>query len=84
MIIFLQANTAKSAKSETARDKAQAAAAKAMKDVRAITSARSSDTDMTDCSTVLQGGGAACQCYVTTSGSTVFHLLQTEQAVQTS
>ena len=27
-----------------------------------ITSARSSDTDMTGCSTVLQGGGAACQC----------------------
>ena len=27
-----------------------------------IASARSSDTDMTDCSTVLQGGGAACQC----------------------
>ena len=28
-----------------------------------ITSARSSDTDMTDCSIVLPGGGAACQCH---------------------
>ena len=29
-----------------------------------ITSASSSDTDMTGCSTVLLVGGAACQCYV--------------------
>ena len=28
-----------------------------------ITSARSSDTDVTVCSTVLQGGSAACQCH---------------------
>ena len=44
-----------------------------------ITSARSSGTDMTGCSTVLQSGGAACQCYTDT---TVYQLLQTEQAVQ--
>ena len=50
--------------------------------VSAVTSARSSDTDMTGCSTVLQGGGAACQCYVNYS-SDVYQLLQTEQAVQT-
>ena len=47
-----------------------------------ITSARSSDTDMTGCSIVLQSGGAACQCYVYYS-SDVYQLLQTEQAVQT-
>ena len=59
--------------------------------VSAVTSARSSDTDMTGCSTVLQGGGAACQCYVLretriapiNSRSAVYQLLQTEQAVQT-
>ena len=46
-----------------------------------ITSARSSGTDMTGSSTVLlQSGGAACQCYTDT---TVYQLLQTEQAVQT-
>ena len=50
--------------------------------VSAVTTARSSDTDMTGCSTVLQGGGAACQCYVNYS-SDVYQLLQTEQAVQT-
>ena len=33
----------------------------------AISSARSSDTDMTVCCTVLQGGGGACQCYVNDS-----------------
>ena len=37
------------------------------------------------CSTVLQGGGAACQCYVVINFcSAVCQLLQTEQAVQTS
>ena len=59
--------------------------------VQVITSARSSDTDMTVCSTVLQGGGAACQCYIKltllvlyiNSCSAVYQLLQTEQAVQT-
>ena len=50
--------------------------------VSAVTSARSSNTDMTGCSTVLQGDGAACQCYVNYS-SDVYQLLQTEQAVQT-
>ena len=49
-----------------------------------ITSARSSDTDMTGRSTVLQGSGAACQCYVIKFCSAVYQLLQTEQAVQTS
>ena len=51
--------------------------------VSAVTSACSSDTDMTGCSTVLQGGGAACQCYVINFCSAVYQLLQTEQAVQT-
>ena len=35
----------------------------------AISSARSSDTDMTVCCTVLQGGGGACQCYVNVNDS---------------
>ena len=47
-----------------------------------ITSAHSSDTDMTVCSTVLQGGNRACQCHVNFC-SVVYQLLQTEQAVQT-
>ena len=34
---------------------------------QAITSARSSDTDMTISSTVLQGGGRTCQCSVMTN-----------------
>ena len=50
-----------------------------------IMSARSSDTDMIGRSTVLQGGGAACQCYVVINFcSAVYQLLQIEQAVQTS
>ena len=47
-------------------------------------SARSSDTDMTGCSTALQGG-AACQCYVIINlCSAVYKHLQTEQAAKTS
>ena len=46
-------------------------------------SARSSDTDMTGCSTALQGGGAACYVVINFC-SAVYQLLQTEQAAQTS
>ena len=45
-----------------------------------IASARSSDTDMTGRSTVLQGGSAACQCVVINFCSAVYQLLQIEQA----